>query len=89
MIYMFTYDLDNKLIFKFKKIAKKNPMLYDIIFKKIKQIIKNPHLCKPMKNKLKNKRRAHIGHFVLVYEINEEIRRIVFLDFDHHDNIYD
>ncbi|MCK5039797.1 MAG: type II toxin-antitoxin system RelE/ParE family toxin [Candidatus Aenigmarchaeota archaeon] len=86
---MFAYDLDDKLIFKFKKIAKKNHLLYDMIFKKIKQITKNPQLCKPLKNRLKNKRRAHIGHFVLVYEIDEEISRIVFLDFDHHDNIYD
>ena len=86
---MYTFELKKKLNKKLNKLSKKDNFSYKIIFKKILQIAENPQLCKPLKNRLKNKRRAHIGHFVLVYEINEEINRIVFLDFDHHDNIYE
>jgi len=34
-------------------------------------------------------RRVHIGKsFVLVFEIVENENKVIFLDFDHHDNIY-
>lgn len=70
---------------KFKKI--KNKGLLRIIWKKIQQILQNPHYLKPLKADLHGARRVHINsHVVLVYELENKIVRV--LDFDHHDNVY-
>ncbi len=38
---------------------------------------------------MKGMRRVHIGKsFVLVFEIIEKENKVIFLDLDHHDNIY-
>ena len=62
--------------------------LYTAVQKKLQQIIENPYRGKPLKEKLKGKRRVHIGHFVLIYRINEMERKVVFLEFAHHDEAY-
>jgi len=56
--------------------------------KKILQVAENPYLGKPLHGKLKGKRRVHIGHFVLIYDREEKERRVIFLDFTHHDEAY-
>ncbi|NKQ39870.1 MAG: type II toxin-antitoxin system RelE/ParE family toxin [Methanosarcinales archaeon] len=47
-----------------------------------------PYLGKPLRELLIGKRRVHIGHFVLIYEVNEVEHKVVFLDFAHHDEAY-
>ncbi len=37
---------------------------------------------------MSERKRVHIGHFVLVFKFMKEKKTIVFVDFDHHDNIY-
>ena len=37
---------------------------------------------------MKDSKRVHIGHFVLVFQYDKVIDTINFDDFDHHDNIY-
>jgi len=37
---------------------------------------------------LKDKKRVHIGHFVLVFKFNKTENLIEFDDFEHHDIIY-
>jgi len=37
---------------------------------------------------LKDKKRVHVGNFVLVFKLVKKENKIIFLDFDHHDNIY-
>jgi mRNA-degrading endonuclease RelE of RelBE toxin-antitoxin system len=50
------------------------------------KILREPAIGKPLRYTLKNRRRVHVGSFVLVYEFsNGELR---FLDFDHHDKVY-
>lgn len=50
------------------------------------KILREPSIGKPLRYALKNRRRVHVGSFVLVYEFHAgELR---FLDFDHHDKIY-
>ncbi|MBU3926068.1 type II toxin-antitoxin system RelE/ParE family toxin [Patescibacteria group bacterium] len=71
-----------------KKLKKKDSVLYNRIKEKLVDIANNPYFGKPLGNVLKNRRRVHIGHFVLVYRINEEEREVRFLDFDHHDKVY-
>jgi mRNA interferase RelE/StbE len=52
----------------------------------IDKILREPSIGKPLRHTLKNRRRTHVGSFVLVYEFhNGELR---FLDFDHHDRVY-
>lgn len=73
----------NKIL---KRVKKKDKEIFQRISENIFKIINNPLCGKPLRNVLKNYRRIHIGHFVLIYEIaNTEIR---FLDFDHHDKVY-
>lgn len=69
-----------------KKLSGENRDLFRKINKQIYKILKESTLGKPLRNVLKNKRRVHIGSFVLVYEFHDgELR---FLDFDYHDKIY-
>lgn len=55
---------------------------------KIEEIAENPYHYKPLRNVLKNKRRVHIGSFVLIFEILEEDKIVVFNTFKHHDDAY-
>lgn len=69
-----------------KGLQKKNLAAFTALKKQIIKISDNPDLGKPLRNVLKNKRRVHIGSFVLIYEIYN--KQIFLLDFDHHDKIY-
>ncbi|MFH1971866.1 MAG: type II toxin-antitoxin system RelE/ParE family toxin [archaeon] len=84
---MYRYIIESKLEKILKKLAKRNRLAYDKILNKIDEIIQNPEHYKPLKNELKGIRRAHLGHFVLTFQIKDNT--IIFLDFDHHDNIYE
>jgi len=37
---------------------------------------------------MKDSKRAHVGHFVLVFQYDKKNNLIRFDDFDHHDKIY-
>ena len=52
---------------KFFKIARKNKVLFDAIYKKIGEIKTNPEHFKPLKGDIKGQRRIHFGHFVLTH----------------------
>ncbi|MBI2624407.1 type II toxin-antitoxin system RelE/ParE family toxin [Candidatus Parcubacteria bacterium] len=65
---------------------KKDQKLYRQIGRQIMKILREPNIGKPLRYSLKNRRRVHVGSFVLVYEFHAgELR---FLDFAHHDKIY-
>ena len=65
---------------------RKDQRLFQDIENRIEKIIREPTVGKPLRYTLKNRRRVHVGSFVLVYEFYEgELR---FIDFDHHDKIY-
>lgn len=74
---------------KFMKLAKKNPQQMNIIGKKVQQIVQNPYHYKPLRGDQHGARRVHIdSSFVLIFEIDENIKAIRILDYDHHDVIY-
>ena len=85
---IYSQDIDEELVSKLKKLAKRDKALYTSVQKKILQVADNPYIGKPLHGKLKDKRRVHIGHFVLIYGINEKEGRVIFLDFTHHDEAY-
>ena len=84
---MHKLDTNNKCKKIFAKLSKKNPKQMWIIRNKIFEILQNPEHYKPLKGDMKGLRRVHIDdHFVLTYEIEGDIVRV--LDYDHHDYIY-
>jgi len=61
----------------------------EIIGKKVKEIIQNPHRYKNLRSPLNGWKRVHIDkHFVLAFSVNENTKTVTLEDYDHHDNIY-
>ncbi len=70
---MFEFDLSEDLLWKIKKLTKKEKNIVDILHKKIREIINNDaesiDRYKNLKYSLKNFKRVHINsHFVLIAE---------------------
>ena len=68
------------------KVIKKDKVLVDRLNKKIDQILENPEHYPSKKYELKGKRGAHIGSYVVLFEITGEV--IIFHRFRHHDHVY-
>ncbi len=82
-------EIDDRLKRVFEKLKKKDPVHANILKKKIKHILENPHQFKPLRADMKGERRVHIGKsFVLTYEILENEKVVRLLDYDHHDKIF-
>ena len=86
--YSYSQAIDEELVSKLRRLAKRDKTLYTAVQKKMVQITEKPDLSKPLHGKLKGKRRVHVGHFVLIYGIEEKECRAIFLDFTHHDEAY-
>jgi len=86
LLIMIEYKFTNHLIKELKVWKKKDKAMFDAVTKKINQIIENPEIGKPLSYSFKLTRRVHVGSYVLVYQYKEN--KIVFIDFDNHDNIY-
>ena len=71
-----------------KKIHKKDKGTYEAIMSKIQEIVSSPDLghYKNLRYNMKDSKRVHIGHFVLIFQVKG--KEIYFDDFDHHDNVY-
>lgn len=84
------FELSENLIKILKKLCKKDNKLYQVLLKKIEQIINDSDVehYKNLKHNMKDSKRVHLGHFVLVFRYNRTNDSILFDDFDHHDNIY-
>jgi len=75
---------------KLYKVLKKNKPLYEQAMQKINEIVNSADIehYKDLRNDMKDKKRVHIGHFVLTFKYAKEENKVIFVDFDHHDNIY-
>lgn len=73
-----------------RKLAGKDKPLYEQLLGKIDEIIKCSDVehYKNLRYNMKDSKRAHIGHFVLVFQYDKSTDTVNFDDFDHHDNIY-
>ena len=69
------------------KDIKKDKVLLERLHKKMDEILDNPEHYPVKKYELKGKRAAHIGSFVIVFEIDGN--EVIFLKFKHHDYAYD
>ncbi len=86
---MYTDLFSEEIIKKLTKIKKKDSKHYQNIRKKMDKILENPrHQYKYLHYNMKGLKRVHLGHFVLVFQINHIEKTISFEDYDHHDKIY-
>jgi addiction module RelE/StbE family toxin len=72
----------------FAKISKKDKLQFEIITRKIGEILENPQIGEPLTGNMAGQRSVHIRNFCLIYEIIENEKVIRLLDYDHHDNVY-
>ena len=72
----------------FRRMAKKDRIRLEAVEKKVQEILEDPHRSKPLRAPMEGKRRVHVGPFVLVYEIDEQRKVVILLDFEHHDTVY-
>lgn len=87
---MYNYEIKPNLQKILNRLGKKDKTLYEQIIKKIDEIISSYNIehYKNLRYDLKDLKRVHIGHFVLVFSFDKKKNLISFGDFDHHDNIY-
>ena len=87
---MYSYEILPSLQKILNKLAKRDKALYEEVLKKIQEVLNSESIehYKNLRYDMKDKKRVHIGHFVLVFKFIQLENKIVFVDFDHHDNIY-
>jgi len=87
---VYTYEIVPSFQDILKKLSKKDKQLYERVLKKIEEIINDADVehYKNLRYGLKDKKRVHVGHFVLIFSFVQEENKIKFLDFDHHDQVY-
>jgi len=84
----YTLEVSEKLDRVFAKLAKKNKLQFEILSRKIKEILENPQIGEPLTGNMAGQRSVHVRNYVLVYEIIEHQKVIKLLDYDHHDVVY-
>ena len=72
------------------KLQKKDKQTYENLLRKMNEILNNPDIehYKNLRYDLKEFRRVHVGHFVLVFKFDKMDNLVFFSDFSHHDAIY-
>jgi YafQ family addiction module toxin component len=93
LIKMFDFQFTDELMVIIKKLNKKDRKKSVIIAKKVKEIVNNDNKTigryKNLRSPLQNLKRVHIDkHFVLTFSVDKENNFILFVDFEHHDNVY-
>lgn len=69
-----------------KKLKGKNKVLFKQIQKKLIELVQNPKHYKTLRNVLAGYRRIRFGSFVLIYKIEDNLIRVISLDY--HDSAY-
>ncbi|MEK6823510.1 MAG: addiction module toxin RelE [Nanoarchaeota archaeon] len=87
---MHKFSISEKLEKILLKLNKKDISLYEQLKKKMNEIINNFDIehYKNLRYNMKDSKRVHIGHFVLVFQYNKSTDTLNFDDFDHHNIIY-
>jgi len=84
------FEIKSELYKKLVKLSKKDKKSYEAVMRKIDEVTNSNSIehYKNLRYKLKDSKRVHIGHFVLVFSYDTSKDFISFEDYDHHDNIY-
>ncbi|MBI2663962.1 hypothetical protein HYX10_01320 [Candidatus Woesearchaeota archaeon] len=85
------FDIKPGLKKKLVKLSKKDKVSYEAVMKKIQEVIESPDVghYKNVRYDMKDSKRVHIGHFVLVFSYDKAKDFVSFEDYDHHDDIYE
>ena len=87
---MYNFEVSENLRNILKKLSKKDKPLYEQLLNKIDEIVNSYDVghYKNLRYNMKDSKRVHVGHFVLIFQLDKRTNTIYFDDFDHHDNIY-
>jgi len=88
---MHKFEIEERLHQNIKKLFKKDKKRYEIVWRKINEIINNSDIehYKNLKFPMNKFKRVHIDKsFVLVFKYDKSNNMVNFYDLDHHDNIY-
>jgi YafQ family addiction module toxin component len=86
------FSVEVKLRKAMGKLSKKDHSMYDNLLEKMDEIVNSENIdhYKNLRKPLQHLKRVHIkGSFVLTFRYIENEDKVLFYDFDHHDNIYD
>jgi YafQ family addiction module toxin component len=72
----------------FKKLRKKDLTQFEALSRKVNEILENPQRFKPLRSPMQQMRRAHVGSFVLIYDIDETRKVVTIRRYEHHDSVY-
>ncbi len=75
-----------------KKLSKKDKVSYEAVIKKISEVVNSPNVehYKNLRYDMKDKKRVHVaGSFILVFSYDKSNDFLSFIDYDHHDKIYE
>ncbi|MFH1210289.1 MAG: type II toxin-antitoxin system RelE/ParE family toxin [archaeon] len=87
---MYNFSLSEDLKAILERLSKKDKKLNEQVMKKIEEIVNcyDVEHYKNLKYEMKEQKRVHIGHFVLIFRLENEENEIKFIDFQHHDKVY-
>lgn len=72
----------------FAKLSKKDKLQFEILTRKINEILENPQIGEPLTGNMAGQRSVHIRNFCLIYETIESEKVVKLLDYDHHNRVY-
>lgn len=89
----FTFEFTDNLKKIIEKLVKKDKKLSKELYRKITEIINSDETTiehyKNLKYDFSNKKRVHIrNNFVLLFSVLKDKNHILFLNFEHRDNVY-
>ena len=85
------HETEEGLKKKLRKLAKKDPVMWNAVYKKVKELktCEDPNSYKNLESPLQPFKRIHItGSYILIFKYDQEQDLIKLYDFDHWDNIY-
>jgi YafQ family addiction module toxin component len=87
---MYNFSISEDLKAILGRLSKKDKKLNEQVMKKIEEIANCYDVThyKNLRYGLKEHKRVHIGHFVLIFRLEKDENEIKFIDFQHHDEIY-
>ena len=88
---MHKFAIEERLHQILKKFFKKDKKIYEIVWKKINEVINSSNIehYKNLKFPMNEFKRVHIDKsFVLVFKYDKTNDKIKFYDLDHHNKIY-
>lgn len=89
----FTFEFTDNLKKIIEKLNRKDKKLSEELYRKINEIINSDEITiehyKNLKYDFSNKKRVHIiNNFVLLFSVIKDKNHVIFLDFEHRDNVY-